>query len=352
MTRRDFLKVALAGTGTVLLGTSLIDYLNYLSQEIHANNSPPQGVETFNPIQNTATPEKPINTPTNTPEQENTPTKTPEPTTIVDGFKIAENIDLSNGEPMKWLLITKDKRAILTPSAKAYAYSTENEENNIFDWRKNTTYTYLEENHTPVIWGHSGLPELFFDHWADILRKPGENGNIATREEAQKAMLDNINGSEVYLFQASKENVLPESASNLDSIDPLARVVKAKVVASLLVPRWQLMSHVDSSGNPTSQSQVVFDGKGIKVDFVSSAYNKHTLDVIRWIKKVYPDDPRDIGHTNKLFSSLPKTNLLIAKFCIRPFSNDLAAPQFDSEGETVSSVSYGRVVMALEVQNT
>lgn len=353
MTRRDFLKIALAGTGTVLLGASVVDYLNYLSQEIHADNSPPQGVETLKPIQNAATPEKPIDTPINTPEvPENTPNKTPEPTPMVNNFKIAEKIDLSNGDPMKWLLVTKNQKAILTPSAKAYAYSVENEKNNIFDWRKNTTYTYLEENNIPVVWGHSGLPELFFDHWADILRKPGEGGNVVTREEAQKAMIENIIGSEVYLFQATKENILPESAGNPGSIDPLTKVVKAKVIAGLLVPRWQLMSYVDLLGNPTDQSQVVFDGKGVKVDFVSNAYNKHTSDVIRWIKNVYPDDSRDVGQTNKLFSSLPKSDVLIAKFCIRPFSDDLAAPQINSGGQSVTSISYGRVVLVLEIQKT
>jgi len=273
----------------------------------------------------------------------------PEVKPLVDQFKIGEKIDLASGDPMKWLLVTNDNKAILTPSAKPYAYSVENEQNHIFKSRNHTTYSYLEENGLPVVWGHEGLPELFFDYWADALRKPFGGGYVS-RAEAQQAMLEKIIGATVYMFQSPDASLLPDSPEKIGSMDSRVGIVEAQVVAGLFVPRWQKVSDVDKNGIPTDQSQVTFDGSGFTVDFVTSAYNRHTLDVINWIKNSYPDDPRDNGQTHRLFSPLPNPNLVMAKFCMRALAGDPAAPETDANGNPVIPASYGRFVMALEIK--
>jgi len=320
---------------------------NFVLPEITKTPFQPEVSSTPTP-KNTETPESSQIKATNEPTATNTPENKP----LVDQFKIAEKIDLSSGDPMKWLIVTNDNKAILTPSAKAYAYTVENEENNVFDWQNLITYTYLEENRLPVVWGHSGSPTLFFDHWEEFLRRPGKNGYVSTRAEAQIAMLENIIGARVYMVQSPDAAILPTSPDGIRNLVPNVKMVEAKVVAGLFIPRWQTMSHLDKNGNPTDQSQVVFDGNGLTVDFVSKGYSQHTIDLLSWIKKVYPDDPKDNGQTNKLFSPLPNPNLVMAKFCVGRLSGDAPAPEFEADGSRVVPASYGRFIMALEIQKT
>lgn len=248
---------------------------------------------------------------------------------------------------MKWLLVTNDKKAVLTPPARPYAYTVENQEGNIFDWKNHTTLTYLEENGIPVVWGHSGLDELFFHRWAELLRKP--EGYVLKRLEAQREMIKNIIGSSVFMLQSSDESLLPKSPSDLNSVDPNVKIVEVKVIVGVFIPRWQNVSEVDESGNLTANSRVKFDGGGHRVDFVTRGYNRHTMDFIRWIKDIYPDDPQDAGQTQKLFRQLPKPNIIVAKFCISAFSNDPPAPKKDSDGNPIIPASYGRFIMVFEV---
>ena len=226
LSRRDFWRLGFMGAGAAIIGGSAL--AKYLK-----DNAPPEGVdENFIRPVVTKTPFQPEakatqthqNTQTSqsteveaTAEATTEPTieTTPENKPLVDQFKIAEKIDLSSGDPMEWLLVTNDNKAILTPSAKPYAYTAENEENNVFDWRNLTTYSYLEENKLPVVWGHSGLPSLFFDYWANFLRKPGENGYVATRADAQKAMLENIIGASIYMLQSPDAALLPTSPEGI-----------------------------------------------------------------------------------------------------------------------------------------
>lgn len=357
LSRKDFLKIGLIGSGSLMVAGSALGKLildntpfedvtdNFVLPEITKTPFQPEASSTPTP-KCTETPESTEIEATNEPS----PTSTPENRPLVDQFKIAEKIDLSSGDPMKWLIVTNDNKAVLTPSAKAYAYTVENEKNNVFDWQNLTTYTYLEENGLPVVWGHSGIPSLFFDHWANLLCKPGDNGYTATRAEAQKAMLANIIGASVYLLQSPDAAILPMSPDGIRNLDPNVKTIKAKVVAGVFIPRWQVMSNLDGAGMPTNKSRVVFDRNGLTVDFVTNGYNKHTNDVIGWIKKVYPDDPKDHGQTSKLFSSLPRPNLVLAKFCLRRLAGDAPAPDIDADGNAVIPASYGRFIMALEVQ--
>jgi hypothetical protein len=207
----------------------------------------------------------------------------------------------------------------------------------------------LEEHGLPVVWGHEGLPTLFFDYWANTLRKPNGEG-LASRADAQKAMLKKIIGATVFMLQSPDTTLLPDSSEKISSMNASVKMVEAKVVAGLFIPRWQKISEVDKYGNPTNQSQVTFDGSGYTVDFVTNGYNKHTSDFINWIKRSYPDDSRDNGQTNRLFSALPNPNLVMAKFCMKPLAGDPDAPKTDVDGNPVTSASYGRFIMALEIQ--
>jgi hypothetical protein len=356
LSRRAAIRLGFIGAGSLMVAGSALG--KYLS-----DNTPPEGVEEnfvrpektntpFQPVKNTQTPEN-TQTPQSTKVEatnEPSPTSTLENKPLVDQFKIAEKIDLSSCDPMEWLLVTNDNKAILTPSAKPYGYTVENEQNNVFDWRNLTTYTYLEENGIPVVWGHSGIPSLFFDNWVNILCKPGDKGYLATRADAQKAMIDNIIGASVYMIQSPDAALLPSSPEGINNLDSSAKMVEAKVVAGVFIPRWQVMSNLDGNGKPTDQSQMVFDGNGLTLDFVTNGYDKHTSDVLRWIKRVYPDDSKDTGQTNKLFSPLPNPNLVLAKFCVKRLSGDAPAPEIDADGQPVIPASYGRFIMALEVQ--
>jgi hypothetical protein len=350
LSRRDVLKLAFVGAGFTTIGVSFGKWILDSYNEIEADYAPPEGVQqNFVVPESTATRSQTTPEATQTTQKTETSTPTPEVKPLVDQFKIAEKIDLSSGDPMKWLLVTKDNQAILTPSAKPYGYSIENENNNMSDWQKNTTYTYLEEHNLPVVWGHSGVATLFFDHWADILRKP-YSGILASREDAQKAMLEKIIGAKVFMFQSADANLLPETPEKMNSLDSSVKMVEAKIVAGVFIPRWQKVSEVDNSGDFTDKSQVTFDGSGSWVDFVTAGYNKHTMDIVNWIQKIYPDDPKDNGQTNKLFSSLPNPNLVMAKFCVRAFLGDPPAPDLDANGNSVVPASYGRFVMALEIK--
>ena len=354
MSRRDFLKFAGIGVGSAVMAYGFGGWLKDKIFEYQENSAPPQGVD-----ENFVVPEISNITPQATAEptqaaevtqNPENPTPTPEVKPIVDGFKIAEKIDLSNGDPMEWLLVTNDNKAILTPSARPYAYSVENQQKNLFDWHNHTTYAYLEEHGLPIMWGHEGQADLFFDYWANLLRKPGDSGYIATRADAEKAMVENIIGASVYMLQSPDAKLLPGSPQQIGSMDSSVNIVEAKVVAGLFIPRWQKMSNMDVYGNPTDKSQVTFDGSGSTVDFVTTMYNSHTMDILNWIKKAYPDDPKDYGQTNKLFSPLPKPNLVMAKFCMRSLSGDLAAPERDANGRPVTPTSYGRFFLVLEIK--
>lgn len=339
------MKYAGIGIGSVVMTYGFGSWIKNQIQNYQADNTPPQGVDenfTLPEISN-ITPQV-TTEPTQAAQSTQNPevaTPTPEVKPIVDQFKIAEKIDLASGDPMEWLLVTNDNKAILTPSAKPYGYSIENQQKNIFDWHNHTTYTYLEENGIPVMWGHEGDSTLFFDSWDNILRRPYTSA-IASRADAETAMVKNIIGGSVYMLQSPDAKLLPGSPQQIGSMDSGVNIIEAKVIAGVFIPRWQNVSQIDGG--------VTFDGSGFKVDFVTEGYNKHTSDVISWIKRSYPDDLRDSGQTHKLFSSLPKSNIVMAKFCMRSLTGDPAAPAVDADGHAVIPASYGRFILALEIK--
>lgn len=355
ISRRDFLKLTVLEAGSIVTAYGFGGWILNKLQEYQVNNDPPEGVDEnfYNPEAANLPPQvaaKPTQASQNVENPgADVPDTVPEVKPLVDQYKIAEKIDLASGDPMKWLLITNDNKAILTPSAKPYVYSIENEQNHIFDWHNYTTYSYLEEHGLPVVWGHEGKPELFFDYWADALRKP-HGGGYVSRAEAQQAMLEKIIGTTVYMFQSPDAGLLPDSPEKIGSMDPSVGMVEAQVVAGLFVPRWQKVSEIDKNGIPTDQSQITFDGSGFKVDFVTTWYNRHTMNLINEIKRIYPNDPRDFGQTQKLWAPLPRPNLVFAKFCMRRLADDLDAPDVDANGDSVIPASYGRFVMALEIK--
>ncbi len=270
---------------------------------------------------------------------------------LVDKFKIADRISLSSAEPMKWLIVLSGDRAILTPTAKPYAYSQENEDANIFDWHKHTTYTYLEQNGTPILWGHEGVSELFFNSLADFLRKP-YGGGWVTKREAEKAMRENLLGAKVYLMQAKDEALLPETTDDVDFKRTDIRIVKMEVVAGLFVPRWQKVDVLDENGLPKPETQVTYDGGGWTVDWVTHWYDQHTNDIYEAIRTAYPDHPDETNDTHDQFLALPDGATLGVKFCIRPLAGDAPAPDKDANGDVVIPASYGRFFMALKVTGT
>jgi len=357
ISRRDFLRLALVGGGLTLGGYGLIQYIENLNQENQANN----GSLELESVDDNFYRAEAVNIPTATatvgawatatpyPDARPTliPTEPPEELKpLVNQFTIAERINLASAEPMKWLFILPDNKAILTPIAKPYAYSTENENNNIFDWHNHTTYSYLEDNGTPILWGHEGLDELFFNALSDYLRKPFGGGWV-TRQEATEAMHQNLLGGKVYLMQANNESFLPKTVNDVNFSDTNIRVVEMQVMAGLLVPRWQNVDIIDDDGYLTPESQVTFDGTGRKIDWISRWYINHTMDIYQSIKNVYPDSPLDLNHTHRQFLSLPDSSTLGVKFCMRPLSDDESC-SVDADGNSVIQPSYGRFIMALK----
>jgi hypothetical protein len=356
ISRREFLKLALAGIGVGFVGKYLTDIGKlYLSE-----GAPPEGVDqNFNvqEIKNieatptsthepTNTPQKPQTPePTRTLEPTQTPTATPEVKSPVDQYIIKEKIDLASTEPMKWLFVLPENKAILTPIAKPYSYSPENNDAGIFDWRNHTTYTYLEKNNTPILWGHEGVDELFFNTLAEYLRKP--EGSLLTRAEAEKSMYENFLGSKVILMQAADETLLPKDVASVNLRDKNIRSVEMTVTAGLLVPRWQEVDKVDPTGKfPASDAKVAFEG-GYKVDWIAGWYEKHTMDIYDSIRQVYPDSPADPAHTNSQFKGLPGKDTLGVKFCMRKLAGD-GACSTDANGNEVIAASYGRVFLTLK----
>jgi hypothetical protein len=357
ISRRQFLKLALTGIGAGLVGKYLVDLGKFYLSE----NAPAEGVDenfvlpeitnmaptrTVTPeaTRTNANPKTPE--PTQAPQPTETPTATPEVRPPVDQFKIKEKIDLSSMEPMKWLFVLPGNKAILTPTAKPYAFTPENNAADIFNWRNHTTYTYLEKNGAPILWGHEGIDELFFNSVAEYLRKPFGGGWV-TRAEAEKSLYENFLGSKAYLMQASDESYLPKDVAGVDLGDKNIRVAEMEVIAGLLVPRWQEVDKVDATGKfPAPNAKVAFGG-GYKVDWVAGWYEKHTMDFYDAIRKAYPDNAADPGHTNSIFQGLPGKDTLGVKFCIKRLADD-AACSTDANGNEVIPASYGRVFLTLK----
>ncbi|MEK7112675.1 MAG: hypothetical protein AAB875_05095, partial [Patescibacteria group bacterium] len=246
----------------------------------------------------TATP-----TPSQPGEAETKPTPTPEAPKMVEGYILKETIDLGKNErPVFMAIKLNNGKYIMSGVANPYAFSTENEANNVFHPSKKTVYTYLDRSNIPITWMHSGTyndRDIFATQLELFVRKP--NGTLATPEEAQEAIRKDLIGATVYLFQGKSRESFPRGfPQGMDIFNEFdGNILELKIVAGARIPRWGL------------------DSEGKKVDLVSE-YIGHPMDSFAWVNERIPN----IG-----FSNIPESNFWGIKLCSAPLKGEEPYPQ-------------------------
>ena len=243
------------------------------------------------------------------------PTPTPEVIKMAEGYVLSETIDLADHtKPIVMAVQLKKKKDwIISTVASPYSYTVENEKENVFHASKHTVETYIANENIPTTWMHAGT-------WADkpvfarelelFLRKPG--GTIATPEEADKALQEELIGARVFVFQGKDRQSFPKNIPDIliSPNDFDGNILELSFSSGTRVPRWEL------------------DKNGELVDVIET-YSTHVMDTYDWLAQHYP---------NSNFSNVPRNNLWGIKFCSAPLLNETPNPN-------VHPIQYGRWVL-------
>ncbi|MGB6881790.1 MAG: hypothetical protein WBD86_00610 [Microgenomates group bacterium] len=272
-------------------------------------------------------------------QQELKPTPTPEVRKMVEGFILADTIDLADHEkPIVMAVKLNSGKWIITPEAFPYPFSEEN--NKIFeDLSKNIIETY-PENQGPTTWAHAGVHKnklLFAADLERLLRNPSNitvslkdeegktyqkklTGETATSEISKAVLEQELIGATVYLFQGRNENSFPpgffvgtDLANKFDG-----NILELKIAAGVRIPRWEK------------------DEKGNLVDLVEIYSSEHVMDTQAWAAQKFPDS----GFSKEIHWRI--------KFCSGRYSFEPAPPKKKSPTYT-NLLTYARIFLGFVI---